>query len=179
VNNFKAVIGVSILFLAVLFVPPHCLGQETVVLPPPAASGFEAAKSSAPKTGEDSFKATAKTEILGQNLWEPLLSNAKRTFFRAVLATVGLWLFFILGPVFWTLAAMCGAAAAYWGAGTVAMASVMASKMPAGESMAVYTVGGICVLGSVALSWVTMLVMLVPTFFNAAAAVTKRWGGQG
>lgn len=175
-NKLRAVVLAASLFLSLS--PARSLGQEEPEAAPQAASAFDTAKSSASKTGEDSFKATAKTEILGQNLWEPLLSEAKRTFILSVLAMVGLWLFFILGQVFWVLAATCGAAAAYWGSAAVAMSSVLSSKMPGGESLAVYVVGGVCVLGSVALSWITMLVMLVPAFFNAAAALTRRWGDQ-
>lgn len=162
-------------FLLFFLSAPLSCGAQAIFPPPapstPAASGFGA------KADEDSFKASVRTELQGQNLWKPLQSESRQLSLRAVFASIGLLACFLLGPVFWTLAAMCGAAASYWGASALAGGAVLAAKMPGGEGAYVYIVAGAGALLLALLSWIAMLVLLVPPLLNMATAVCGRLGG--
>ena len=160
--------------MLLLSAPLNC-GAQAIFPPPapstPSASGFGA------KADEDSFKASVKTELQGQNLWKPLQSESRQLSIRAAFASIGLIACFILGPVFWTLAAMCGAAASYWGASALAGGAVLAAKMPGGEGSYFYIGAGACALLLALLSWIAMLVLLLPPLLTLATAVCGRLGG--
>lgn len=141
-----------------------------------------AASTSAPsgfgsKADEDSFKASVKTEVLGQNLWKPMMAESRQLSVKASLSAVGLLAFFLMGPTFWTLSAMCGAGAVYWGSAALVGGAVLVNKMPGGEGAYLYVIAGGGALALVLLSWVAMLIVLLPPLLNLITAVSGRLGG--